>query len=106
MRLEERFCGWGGFQLVLNSCGSVRAQNWNIPTTYSEMLLQRTWTDIYLLYQSVFVLFFSVVAHTSVLSLSLRTPRSTPVKLSSAAMVSILMNWFSRMAEPTALSDS
>ncbi|TNN79642.1 hypothetical protein EYF80_010224 [Liparis tanakae] len=32
--------------------------------------------------------------------------RSTPVKLSSAAMVSILMNWFSRTAEPTALSDS
>lgn len=75
-------------------------------TIQSEILLHRAWTVVYPLYQSEFVLQFSIIARTSVLSLSLRTPRSTPVKLSSAAMVSIFMNWFSRMAEPTALSDS
>lgn len=54
----------------------------------------------------VYVALSQLVGPTSVLSFSRRTPRSTPVKLSSAAMVSILVNWFSRMAEPTALSDS
>lgn len=68
--------------------------------------LQRARLDIHLPYQRVSVALSQLVEPTSVLSLSLRTPRSTPVKLSSAAMVSILVNWFSRMAEPTALSDS
>lgn len=73
--------------------------NWNIASNSLGS------PDIYLLHQSLHLLLVGV-SHTSVLSLSLRTPRSTPVKLSSAAIVSILMNWFSRMAEPTALSDS
>lgn len=105
-RLEETLQGCGCFQLVLNSCGGIRAKNcYKLPIQLRYSFKQAGPPDIYLLHQSLHLLLVGV-AHTSVLSFSLRTPRSTPVKLSSAAMVSILMNWFSRMAEPAALSDS